>query len=51
MKFMEKKDSREDYVSPASLRTLSEDGGLNLPTWIISEIFSQLMYNTKCINI
>jgi len=48
---MEKEDSRKDYVSPASLRPLSEDESLKSPTWIISEIFSQFMYNTKCINI
>lgn len=30
---------------------LVSDHSLNSPTWIISEIFSQLMYNTKCINI
>lgn len=47
---MEKKNSSEVYVSPASFRSLGDYEGLNLPTWIISEIFSQLVYNTKCIN-
>lgn len=47
---MEKKNSSEVCVSPASFRSLSDYEGLNLPTWIISEIFSQLVYNTKCIN-
>lgn len=37
---MEKTDNREDYVSPASFRSLCEDEGLNSPTWTISEILS-----------
>lgn len=35
---MEKTDSREDYASPASFRSVSEDEGLNSPTSMISEI-------------
>lgn len=44
-------NSREEYISLPSLRPFSEDGGLNSPTWIISEIFSLLMHNTKYVNI